>query len=30
MTGELAGAMARTACGTLADISADLLWLPRR
>ena len=30
MTGELAGVMARTACRTLSDISADLLWVPGR
>lgn len=30
MTGELAGAMARTACGTLLDIGADLIWGPKR
>ena len=30
MTGELAGAMARTACGTLSDIGEDLIWGSKR
>ena len=30
MTGELAGAMARTSCGMLSDIGADLIWDSKR